>query len=253
MACGALHGRGLLPSRRSDPMSASYQPSPSDRECRVEQGVIKTLFPEDVVVEISAPTATFADLMPEERSTVRNAVPKRVAEFATGRVLARRALRRLGQPECAIQSDASMAPKWPQGIVGSISHTHGTCIAALAHRARYRSLGVDVEQLAELSENAASFVCDRDERLWIKRNQRPDGLPLSVLFFSAKESAYKCWFALSAEIHDMRDVRIQLDEEACTFEASLPPKPEQSPFPTTLRGVIRITAGQVFTSVNVPV
>ena len=73
-------------------------------------------------------------LRPEERAYVESAVPRRVREFAAGRQCARLALRELGGPDEAIPVGLSRQPKWPPGIVGSITHTVGYCLAVVAVR-----------------------------------------------------------------------------------------------------------------------
>src|SRR3569623_1114660 len=59
---------------------------------------------------------------PDEAQQVAGAVAKRRVEFAAGRACARRALTRLGIRDFVLKNGAARAPRWPRGVVGSISH-----------------------------------------------------------------------------------------------------------------------------------
>src|SRR4051794_10899097 len=54
---------------------------------------------------------------------VEKAAPKRRREFALGRACARAALKGLGHGDAVIGKSANGAPIWPDGIIGSITHT----------------------------------------------------------------------------------------------------------------------------------
>ncbi|MEU2758298.1 MULTISPECIES: 4'-phosphopantetheinyl transferase family protein [Streptomyces] len=63
-----------------------------------------------------------ADLYPQEARIVERAVALRKREFATTRRCAREALARLGLPPVPILSDRHGAPRWPEGVLGSLTH-----------------------------------------------------------------------------------------------------------------------------------
>ncbi|MBN1173619.1 MAG: 4'-phosphopantetheinyl transferase, partial [Micromonosporaceae bacterium] len=66
-----------------------------------------------------------ARMLPEEAPLVARAVPRRRAEFTTGRHCARLALASLGVEPAAILAGPDRAPRWPAGIVGTITHCDG--------------------------------------------------------------------------------------------------------------------------------
>src|SRR5437763_335927 len=101
---------------------------------------IGALFDGFVVTAQAVPTALDGQLYPEERACIARAVPKRRAEFATGRVCARQALERLGVAVGPLLPHPDRSPAWPPGIVGSISHTDGYCAVAVAEATR--ALGI---------------------------------------------------------------------------------------------------------------
>ena len=64
-----------------------------------------------------------------------NAVPKRIQEFADGRLCARRALEEFGVTNFPIRMARDRQPVWPDSLIGSITHTAGLCAAVVAERA----------------------------------------------------------------------------------------------------------------------
>jgi 4'-phosphopantetheinyl transferase EntD len=131
-------------------------------------------------------------LHPSDRAHVAGAHPARRREFATGRALARRLLRRLGCGEPALPAGADGAPCWPPGVVGAISHAAGVCVVAVARQGEVLGLGVDLEPSLPLEPELGRFVCTAAEQA------RLADLPADLqrvgarLFFSAKEAVYKC-------------------------------------------------------------
>lgn len=174
------------------------------------------LLPNDVVVEVAGPHREPAPLPPGEAQAVENAVPKRQREFALGRDCAHRALARLGVPATEVLAAPTREPLWPAEVRGSITHCSSVAAAAVGHAARWRGLGIDAEPDSHLAANLLPIVCREDERAWI--DGRTDDLPWGKLFFSAKESVYKCVFPAARVFLEFEDValRLSLDGE---FEA----------------------------------
>ncbi|QIS40695.1 4-phosphopantetheinyl transferase [Clavibacter capsici] len=100
------------------------------------------------------------DLVGAERDAVATALPGRRAEFVTGRVLARRALARLGVPGCPIPVARSGAPVWPHGIVGSITHCAGLRAAAVGRRDEHAGIGIDATPARPLPGGVLARVAD---------------------------------------------------------------------------------------------
>ena len=76
-----------------------------------------------------------ARLFPEEEALVARSVDKRRREFTTARRCAREALARLGVPPAPILPGERGAPRWPAGVVGSMTHCAGYRAAAVARPA----------------------------------------------------------------------------------------------------------------------
>jgi 4'-phosphopantetheinyl transferase EntD len=155
-----------------------------------------------------------AELYPVERDAVKNAVLSRRQQFAAGRRLARAAWQRLGQPAAALPSDPQRVPIWPQGIVGSITHTHVWCGAAVARSSEVSALGADVEVASPLEANLWDRVCRPEERAFLG-TLPPDRAGLVAKgIFSAKESIYKALYPSVRVFLDFQGMSIALAAES---------------------------------------
>lgn len=146
-------------------------------------------------------------LPPEEARLVAQAVDRRRRQFAAGRQLARCALQQLGQPVDALGvRDQRQGPAWPEGLVGSITHTDGLAVAIAAQRASLAGVGVDAEQHTPLSDAVADHVL-----LPAEAARWPGGQPEAMAVFAAKEAIYKSFApcpAPQARALAFRDVEI---------------------------------------------
>ncbi len=156
-------------------------------------------------------------LYSEEASLIGQAAPKRRREFATGRLLARKALAQLGVEGFPLLRGEDRSPIWPDGVVGSITHCKGYCGVAVARTKAVASLGVDVEVLEPLDPELLRVVCTDGE---IARLNRGSGLQpgiLAKIIFSAKESVFKCVHTITRTFLDFPDCEIILHLEQSTF------------------------------------
>src|ERR1700688_5221299 len=96
--------------------------------------------------------AAFAlSLSAETRSrlpqALRHATQKRQREFLAGRWCAKQALQCLGAGSTHVAMAGDRAPIWPDGVVGSITHTGGFVAAAVAWAADIAGVGIDSEEI----------------------------------------------------------------------------------------------------------
>src|SRR5436190_1333063 len=106
--------------------------------------MLSKLLPGAVVVVEAIEDIPSAKLLPEEADALgAHAVEKRRREFAAGRHCARRALTRLGYADIAVPKGEDGEPRWPNDIVGSITHCAGYCAAAVARSSQLASIGID--------------------------------------------------------------------------------------------------------------
>jgi 4'-phosphopantetheinyl transferase EntD len=155
---------------------------------------------------------------PDEAAQVARAVAKRRREFAAGRHLARRALARLGESgefdDVVLLNGADRAPRWPAGVVGSITHTgagdQGYCAVVLGRDSELQAVGIDAEEAEPLEPELWKFVLTADERAALEQEPAETRGLLAKVVFSAKECFYKAQFPLTRQFLGFQQVRITL-------------------------------------------
>jgi enterobactin synthetase component D len=143
---------------------------------------------------------------------LRNAVPKRRAEFLAGRAAAALALTEAGcaTPD-AVARNADGAPAWPEGFVGSITHGGGIAAAAVARASACAGVGIDAEFVMPEStrEEVGPLVVSAAE-VALARTALTAASPalLVTLVFSAKESLYKCFRPVVGSFFEFGDAEL---------------------------------------------
>jgi 4'-phosphopantetheinyl transferase EntD len=180
-------------------------------EAEVLTSVLAGVLAPDIVA-LGAPAAlATAQLFADEREHIARAIEKRQAEFGTARVLARRALASLGVASQSLLPQTDRSPRWPPGIVGSISHAGGCCVVAVASTSSYMGIGIDLEAPRAMKPNMQASICTTRELAWLQSHASPDSPWLEVLTFSAKESFYKCQYPLTRTALGFQDVDLEID------------------------------------------
>jgi 4'-phosphopantetheinyl transferase EntD len=160
-------------------------------------------------------------MFPTEAAAVASAVAERRREFATVRHCARRALRQIGAPAAPILPDADRAPRWPVGVVGSMTHCAGYRAAAVARSGELCGLGIDAEPHAALPDEALDLVLRDEERARLVALAHADpALHWDRILFCAKEAVYKTWFPLTRCWLDFADVSVTVRPDG-TFRADV--------------------------------
>ena len=159
-------------------------------------------------------------------ASLRRAARTRQIEYLAGRHCVRQALRGCA-PEAAdivVGIGMQREPLWPEGVIGSITHSHGFASAAVAASSHVRALGIDVERVlsTEEAQRVAPGIVAVDE---LAQLQRGTGwaLPLAVtVAFSAKEVIFKSLHAEVGRYFDFLDARIdRIKLQTGHFEACL--------------------------------
>jgi 4'-phosphopantetheinyl transferase EntD len=151
-------------------------------------------------------------LLAAEAIHVGRAVPKRVQEFAAGRLCARRALAEFGIVDFPIKMADDRQPVWPHTVVGSITHTAGFAAAVVAERRSAVALGLDTEVVGEVHADLWPSICVPAETAWLEALPEPERAAAATLIFSAKEAFYKCQYPLMGERLNFQDVSVEAAE-----------------------------------------
>jgi 4'-phosphopantetheinyl transferase EntD len=149
-------------------------------------------------------------LFAEEAQSIARAVESRRQQFTAGRLLARQAWQTLGLAPVALLNDEQRVPRWPVGIVGSITHTHGWCAAAVARAEHIDALGTDVEAATPLDPGLWQRICRPEELRVLEAYPTPRAGLLAKALFSAKESIYKALYPRVRIFLDFQAMHIEL-------------------------------------------
>jgi enterobactin synthetase component D len=133
---------------------------------------------------------------------------RREREFAAGRQCAARALRQAGASQETVGVGFDRRPVWPEGFVGSITHSTSLAWAAVAPTTHLRSLGIDSETVFDDSalRDAAPLVIDEDERRLVGGDNEAER---ATLIFSAKESLFKCLNPCIGVFFEFSDAKLE--------------------------------------------
>lgn len=180
-------------------------------------------------------------LYPSEQAWIKGACDARRREFMAVRACARSALFCLGVPRPVLIARDSSGPVWPEGIVGSLTHTGSYRAAVCARATQCASLGIDAEGLRPLPEGVDGLVLNAGERHQASLLARAHAdIPWDTVMFSAKESALKAWAPLSGRFAGFEGVRLAIDTTVHTGTQSLRTEelsPKSGAFTAYLDGV----------------
>lgn len=173
--------------------------------------LFQRLLSDDVETEEVDPHTVTDGLIGAEKDAVDGAAQTRVEQFTAGRVCSRIALGRLGVSKSTpIARGEDRAPVWPNGFIGSITHTDTWCAAAVARVESVRSIGIDLEPATPLKEALWRRVCTKTEREHLKA--LPDPGLMGKVLFSVKESVYKCQYALTTQFLGFQAVEVEVGD-----------------------------------------
>jgi 4'-phosphopantetheinyl transferase EntD len=190
-----------------------------------DYAVLSKLFPAYVRLACMRVQDASSDVLEAEQPLIKKAVEKRRREFSAGRYCARQALMALDFEDTPIMHDQNGAPLWPQDIVGSITHSTTHAAAAIAQDSRLRGLGIDMETVSRVSPAIANKILTESELTTLQCHPDPaEQQRLLALFFSAKESIYKCLHPLLQCRIGFEDARIECEPDQSSITIVLCPR-----------------------------
>ena len=161
----------------------------------------------------------------QAHASLNQACLKRRCEFIAGRLCARDALLQRQIHGFKLLTNTDRSPKWPDDIVGSITHTNNFAAAALGSKQQIKGIGIDSEAPIEAKrlEDIKSRIF-LDQEISCASSSSP-ALPSEVyytLIFSAKESLFKCIYPQTLNFFGFHDAHVSaIDWQQGTFKYQL--------------------------------
>jgi len=157
---------------------------------------LRAWLPNSLLFAIAPVRDCYSQLQPEEQAVIERAVDSRRHEFSSARILAHTLLTELGRGMEPLLPLPDRSPAWPQGILGSLSHSRLWCAAALAPNSKELvGVGVDIEDLRPLRSDLFAEILTPQELQSLQHDVPPQDLSARVLaVFSIKEAVYKCLY-----------------------------------------------------------
>jgi 4'-phosphopantetheinyl transferase EntD len=194
-----------------------------------------------------------ATLFPQEAAIVERVSDKRRREFTAGRECARIALGKLGVAPAPILVGERGAPRWPEGIVGSITHCDGYRAAAAAHASDVAAIGMDAEPDDPLPRGVLDVISLPAERARLAALAREGpAVCWDRLLFSAKESVYKAWFPLTGRWLGFEGADVTITPDGTFTARVLAELTETQPPPASFAGRWLAAGGLMLTAIAVP-
>lgn len=188
-------------------------------------------------------------------TTIPEATEIRLRGIANERVAAHEALAKLlGHTDALVLADTNGEPVWPEGVVGSSTHTEGYAAAAVDEAARVRSIGIDAQQDAALPRDRLDRIARPEERDQLHQlAQGDDTVHWDTVLLSAKRSINQACLPLTGRRLGFANMHVTINAHARTFHARLltPAATESGPPLTELTGRFAVD-GTILTAVVIP-
>jgi 4'-phosphopantetheinyl transferase EntD len=134
-------------------------------------------------------------------------------EFIVGRILAQRGLINLKQLPTPITCGIDREPLWPEGVVGSMTHT-GKFAAAVVWLSktgqRPAGIGIDAEQCGRRNPAIWPTVFTAPEIEYLNQQSPLARDQMATCLFSAKEAVYKAQFPLTRRFIEFEEITLRI-------------------------------------------
>lgn len=147
-------------------------------------------------------------LTPAEKALIAKAVLKRQNDFSTGRHCAREALAQFGVTGAEILMGEVNEPLWPDGFVGSISHSKKLTGAMVARAGDIAALGLDIETIGGVNRDMWDMLFVDVEQTLLNTLDDDGQVLFTTLIFSFKEAFYKLQYPLTGQYVDFKEVEL---------------------------------------------
>ena len=188
-------------------------------------------------------------LAQDEPASIQKAVTKRRAEFFAGRLMAVLGLEALGNTHSVIDIGEHRSPQWPNGFLGSITHSCDQAMAVVAPQEHWRYLGMDHEEdiPLDIANNIAEQLLTHVDRA-LYQQLDIDFANFCSAVFSIKESLFKAVYPHIGQYIEFSDANmLELDTSKGSFKVELCWRMAPRGLQTVFAGHLLKTPGKVTT------
>lgn len=163
-------------------------------------------------------------LTEQEAELISNRHASYQQNFIRGRICAKRALESMGFKMADLEllrlPDGQVS--WPEGVVGSISHTDGFAGAIVGWKSDFQSVGLDIEKKNRVHPSIWDRVFTENEKEILLQYSKELHAEKATEIFSLKEAFYKFQWPLTNRFLGMRDVEWDAPKFFFSESISLP-------------------------------
>jgi enterobactin synthetase component D len=141
-----------------------------------------------------------SDLLKKIPNWPKEAQLARKVSFLAGRLCAKNAIQNLSSDsDGVVKIKNDRAPHWPEGFVGSISHTDRLACAAVSISPEIQSIGIDLQKLVteeKAQKLSPKIFTAKELNVFYDFSESANFSELFTIGFSFKESVYKALYPL---------------------------------------------------------
>ncbi len=158
-------------------------------------------------------------LYPAEEKSIASAVEKRRREYIAGRTAARKVCADCSASNAELVAADDGTVLWPNGVIGSLSHSDRFCMACAGRLTQWSSLGIDVEALGRLSPDLWPLVFSEKETEFFHTRSGAAQDQIATIFFCLKEAFFKLQYMITKTVVDYRKISVELlSETTCGLQ-----------------------------------
>lgn len=163
-------------------------------------------------------------LTEKELEFISNRHRNKQLDFIRGRTCGKMALKKMGFPIANVEllSEPDGQVSWPEGVVGSISHSKGLAGAIVGWKKDFQSLGLDIELRNRVQPEIWDRLFTEFEQEVLLQFPMELQSEKATEIFSLKEAFYKFQWPITKTFLGMRDVEWRKHEFAAEIASNLP-------------------------------
>jgi 4'-phosphopantetheinyl transferase EntD len=181
----------------------------------------RPLFSSRVAMAWADPRAPMPRLIGDEVRALEQVTATRAREFAAGRLAARRAMEMLGHIGRPVLQGDDLAPVWPPGLTGSITHSDRDSLAVVTDDPEILALGLALDPVTPLDPACWPICCTMTEMQWLASLGPSQRGHFARLIENAKTAVFKAHHERHAEALDFQQINLRIDLSSGRFEATI--------------------------------